>query len=175
MHAYISLLRGVNVGGTSLSMKSLVELYDSMGLKDAQSYIQSGNVLFNASEKDVSRISFGIEAEIARRFKMHVKVIIRTQHELKKVLASNPFAEWQKTYVTFLAVKPAPELIASLTSSKTTTDEFRVLGREIYLYCPGGYGKTVWSNAFFEKKLHLNATTRNWKTLTALYEVSTST
>ena len=176
MPEYVVLLRGINVGGKSLKMGPLVELFEAMNLREVRTYIQSGNVLFFAATKDAEKIKESLESRIARQFGLEVTVILRTREELRKVIENNPLLETgsrevERMHVTFLEEKPKAEPPADLPGAQGTMDEFRIAGREVYLFCPGGYGKTVYSNSYFEKRLGVKATTRNWRTVNKLFEM----
>jgi uncharacterized protein (DUF1697 family) len=177
MREFISILRGINVGGKVLKMDKLRYIYESLQFQDIKTYIQSGNVLFNFKVKEIEKIKIKIEKKIMTETGLDVAVILRNQKELKRIIDNNLFIkegikETERMYVTFLEDNPSKELIKTLISPKPTKDEFRILGKEIYLFCPGGYGETVLSNSFFEKKLKMRATTRNWRTTNKLYELS---
>ena len=96
MPAYVALLRAVNVGGRSLKMAPLVVLFGELGLAGARSYLQSGNVVFTANEKDEGRLVRRIETAIAERYGMQVDVMLRSAAEMKRVVARNPFPEMAK-------------------------------------------------------------------------------
>ena len=115
-----------------------------------------------------------IEKQIARDFGLEIPVVLRTKAELAKVIAGNPFAgaDLAKVHVTFLAQKPDAGLVRTLDGHTSEPDEFRVLGREIFVYCPAGYGTTKLNNAFFERRLKTAATARNWNTVTKLFELA---
>lgn len=175
MREYISLLRGVNVGGKTIQMAVLKNLYESLGLSDVTTYIQSGNVLFNAANRDIRDLQTGIAGIIQTNSQLDVAVIIRTRLELRAIIEGNPFSgagrtEFDKMHVTFLEEQPAPERLKNLNTTKDTADQWKLMNREIYLLCPDGYGRTVYHNSFFEKKLKVRATTRNWHTVNKLYE-----
>ena len=177
MHEYVSLLRGINVGGKTLKMDSLLKVYESLGLRDVKSYIQSGNVLFNTTYTDTRSMKEELQNRIRSRYGLEVTIIIRNRRELEKIIEKNPFTEsgnreLNRMHVTFLEEGAKAKLPKSLRPDIDTNDEFRVIGTEIYLYCPEGYGKTVFSNSFFEKKLGVRATTRNWKTVTELHRIA---
>ncbi len=179
MLEYISLIRGINVGGKSLKMELLRSIYESLKLEDVKTYIQSGNVLFNSNTKNIEKIKNEIVKSIEKQSGLSVSVIIRKNKEIKNIIENNPFIksgnnETERMYVTFLESVPDKNKMKGLIPSKKTKDEFKIIGKEIYLYCPEGYGKTVLSNDFFEKKLKLKATSRNWRTLNKLYEMSIS-
>lgn len=178
MTTYISMIRGINVGGKRIKMTDLRDLYGSMGFEPVKTYIQSGNVIFKSNIDDPDYLAEQIQQKIFQTFNYQVEVIIRTKEELEKVIESSPYAEKETEYlhVTFLSDTPSetavqtihPENIRGIKSS----EKFIVQSREIYLYLPHGYGRTKLNNNFFEKKLRLNATTRNWKTLNKLLEIA---
>ena len=105
---------------------------------------------------------------------MPVQII--NKEELKKIIKQNPFtnksSDLNFLYITFLSKKPTKENIEQIKNIQYKEDKFKVLGKVIYIYCPGGYGKTKFNNAFFEKKLKVSATSRNWKTSLKLLEMS---
>src|ERR1700674_2375892 len=132
-HRYVALLRGVNVGGRTVAMRRLRELFEALGHTDVASYIQSGNVLFCTAREDrpalADEIRTAIDADIGQR----VTVVLRSSPELERVVAANPFAERDDTawlYVTFLERSPDPELLRGLDVRAGQSDEFRVVGRE---------------------------------------------
>ena len=111
-------------------------------------------------------------------FGFSVVVIVRKPGELAKVIKANPFhgsdsIDEIRLYITFLKTTPASLLVKALQpAAARSTDQYKVLGREVYLYCPNGYGKTHLSNTFFEKQLKVRATTRNWKTVNTLHAMA---
>ena len=175
MTTYISMLRGINVSGQKkIKMEELKEFYRSLGFKNIQTYIQSGNVIFESSDKNVSKIINKIERKIKKSFGFDVLVLIRTKNDLKKLIDNNPFAKKDnsKLLVTLLSDTPLQSPIDEITKIKDDSEEFFIFGKEIYLFCPNGYGKSKLSNNFFERKLKLSATTRNWKTVNKLLELA---
>ncbi len=178
MKTYISLLRGINVSGKNrISMPDLKRLYESLGLVDVVTYIQSGNVVFDTEKSNQAEIIKLIEAGITRSFGGDVRVILRDKRNIKKILESNPFLNQRnldpnKLYVTFLCEAATGLGVQNLPLPNNNGDEFMIYDKEVYLFCPNGYGKTKFSNTFFEKKLNITATTRNWKTVNSLYEIA---
>jgi uncharacterized protein (DUF1697 family) len=173
---YVALLRGINVGGrTKVSMADLRALFDALGAEDVKTYIQSGNVVFRSRDSGAA-LSKAIEKRINSDLELNVTVLLRTKAELEKVLAGNPFVgggrDVSKLYVTFLAEKPDRTRVAGLAPKNAGSDEFRVVGHEIFLHYPNGYGRTKLSNTYFEKQLGVRATTRNWRTITKLVELA---
>ena len=177
MKTFISLLRGINVSGQNrVNMPELKRAYEALGLTNVRTYIQSGNVVFECAEQDPGILAERIEVEIARTFGCSVRVLLRDQNQFQRILEGNPFLherseDPEKLYVTFLAGRPSEAILRQLIAPAGIPDEFRACGQEIHVFCPNGYGKTRISNTFFEKKLGIPATTRNWKTVNALYEI----
>lgn len=179
MTSLISLLRGINVTGhRMIKMTELKALYESLGYKHVNTYIQSGNVIFRAEKDDPVQAEAFIERAIEKKFGFPVTVIVRKPAELARAIRANPFLgrnkpDESRLYVTFLRTKPGPALIKALQpAAARSADQYEILGREVYLYCPNGYGKTLLSNTFFEKQLKVAATTRNWKTVNTLYAMA---
>jgi len=173
---YIVLLRGINVGGKKrIKMADLVEALEPLGFKNIRTYLQSGNVIFEYDSIDSDEIAKDIKEKISQTFGISVNIIIRTEDELENIIKSNPFVkdpdiEIDKLHVTFLKDLPDPEI--NLDLKRSENEKFEVIGREIYLYLPNGYGRTKLTNNIFEKKLKTIATTRNWKTTNKLLEMS---
>jgi len=178
MKIYISMIRGINVSGQKkIKMNELKLLYESLNYKNVVTYIQSGNVIFKHTDSDYSVLSKSIEDKILEAFGFHVIVFIRTVNDLKNIVKNNPFLKRReedinKLHVTFLSHKPSQSLTDEIDILKYKPDEFYLNENEIYLFCPNGYGRTKLSNNFFERKLKVSATTRNWKTLNKLIEIA---
>ncbi len=181
MQTYISILRGINVSGQKkILMTDLKELFNKLAFKNVTTYIQSGNVVFQSDAK-LSDVKFAekIEAAIFKKYGFKVPVIIRTKEELENIIYSNPFLKeininLEKLHVTFLSEKSDKTLIDLIKHFDYSPDKFYIIEKEVYLHIPGGYGETKLSNKFFENKLKVAATTRNWKTVNKLFEIAFS-
>jgi uncharacterized protein (DUF1697 family) len=177
MYTFISLLRGINVSGQkSIRMPELKALYEAMGFSNVITYVQSGNVVFDCAESVANKTGAVIEKEIEKSFGFSAPVIMREAHDLQRIIDGNPFVHPRnedpaKLHVTFLSKLPPAELADNLKIPPGIEDEYVLSGKEIYLFCPNGYGKTKLSNGFFERKLKVLATTRNWKTVLALHDI----
>lgn len=178
---YISILRGINVSGAKkILMKELASLYESLGFNDVLTYIQSGNVIFNSNIKNKDEIKKKIEKAIEQTYQFYVPVEIRTNSEFKNIIEHCPYnpvdlnEEGTKVLVTFLDSIPQDEKVVGILKYVQTPEKLTFVGTEVYLYCPNGYGKSKLSNTFIENKLGVPATTRNWKTVHKLYELSVS-
>jgi uncharacterized protein (DUF1697 family) len=166
------MLRGINVGGhAKVSMADLRATFLDMGYRDVRTYIQSGNVLFG-SPGSAAKLQSVIEQGLEDRFGLGIKVVLRTRAQLEEVIEHNPLAvgnrDGAKLHVTFLSSTPASSRVSGLDTQGYLPDEFRVRGREVYVHCPEGYGRTKLNNAFFERGLGVTATTRTLRTVTTL-------
>jgi len=180
METFISILRGINVSGQKkILMADLKALYQSLNFEDVSTYIQSGNVVFKAPENSNGKeLARKIEAAISGKYNFHVPIIIRTAAEMENILAVNPFLkdasiDPEKLHVTFLEEIPDQKNLESIKDFHSPPDQFVVISREVFLHCPDKYGETKLSNKFFENKLKVAATTRNWKTVNKLSEMAT--
>jgi len=178
MKKYISMLRGINVSGQKkIKMTDLKSLYESLGFDNVQTYIQSGNVIFESSILDVEKLKRNIEQNIEKTFGFSVSVIIRSNDEFESIINRNPFIGQRSTeddtklLVTFLTDAPPESIANAIQQFVTKPEALEVRGKEIYLHCPNGYGKSKLSNRFLERKLGVKATTRNWKTVKKLYDL----
>ena len=176
---HVALLRGINVGGKNkLPMKELARLFTNAGCKDVQTYIQSGNVIFRASSTAATRVPKTIANAITDEFGYTVPVVTRKADELLQIAKKNPFLEADKDptklHVAFLSSKPSAAKTRLLDPTRSTPDEYTVRGSEVYLFCPNGMARTKLTNAYFDSKLGLVSTVRNWKTVTKLLELATS-
>jgi uncharacterized protein (DUF1697 family) len=175
MQTYISMLRGINVSGQKkVRMADLKSLYGSLGLGNVQTYVQSGNVVFDSEEQDAKKLRKTIEARIKATFGFPVPVLLRAADDFQRVIENHPFANEDpiRVLVTFLYELPEKSKWNELSLYQDKVDQFALGEQEIFLFCPGGYGRTKLSNTFFEKKLGVIATTRNWKSVNALYEMA---
>ena len=176
MQTSVSMLRGVNVGGKrKIPMERLRECYESLGFRSVRTYIQSGNVVFEHDGADPRGLSPIIASKIKEEFGFDAVVINRTREEISLIIKGMPFrgVDEDRVHVTFLSVAPSRIPVAELEAARGKTERFRSLGREVYLYCPEGYGRAKLSNSFLEKKLGVSATTRNWRTVMALGALAT--
>ena len=178
MQNYLAILRGINVSGQKLiPMKELKALFEAMGFQQVSTYIQSGNVLFQAEEADPKGLASRIESSILNRYQFQVPVLIRTPADLQAALGRNPFlqqsqSDTDKLHITFLADEPAQTRIDQVSQGQYGPDQCHISGKEVFLYCPQGYGRTKLTNTFFESKLGVTATTRNLKTVRRLISMA---
>lgn len=178
MPRFISLLRGINVSGQrKIRMAELKDAYEALGLTNVNTHVQSGNVVFNCRIRSASKIVALLEQQIASCFGYDVTVMVRTPSDFERIIRSNPFSvqakkDPTKVHLTFLASRPSAGVVKSVEVADMRGDEFSVGQQEVFLHCPNGYGKTKLNNAFFERKLKMPATTRNWNTVISLHDMA---
>jgi len=179
MATYVALLRGINVSGANkIRMESLKTTFENLGFRAVTTYIQSGNVVFDA-DGSPDDLSLRAHRAISAAYGYDVEVIVKTREELEAVRSGNPFlqrseVDLKKLHVTFLAGDPADLSSIEAPSGGSGKDEYVITGREIYLHCPDGYGRSKIANGFWERKLALPATTRNWNSIGKLCEIASS-
>jgi uncharacterized protein (DUF1697 family) len=173
MALYVALLRSVNLGGHGrLSMVDLKQSFDTLGYKDVSTYIQTGNVLFRSTSKNLPKLAADIAQQLERDFGSAPAVILRTVPELSRVVATSPFpgqgADPARHHVTFLAETPSKEKLAAFSVPPSGRDELVIVGREVYVHTPDGYANTKLTGTLLERRLGVSSTTRNWNTVTKL-------
>jgi len=177
MLAYVAMLRGINVGGQkTIKMDHLRQLFSGLGFRNVETYVQSGNIVFQTQTENPAAVSKRIGETIHHSFGFDTPVIVRTSDQMRNVIANNPFLKEKdidssKLHVTFLSETTQKDSLKNLEALSSDPDRFYTAPREIYLYCPRGYGRTKLSNNALERALSVRATTRNWKTTNTLFEM----
>lgn len=180
MESYIAILRGINVSGQKkIKMEDLRQSLAELNFHDIQTYIQSGNVIFQQQKSNPLDLARQIAHQISAKYGFEVPVIVKTIADLEHILHNNPFLkdrreDESRLHVTFLSEKPGEELLNNIKELDYKPDEFMISDQAIYLFCLNGYGRTKLTNNFFENKLNVTATTRNWKTVNKLAEIARS-
>lgn len=177
MTVYIALLRGINVGGKNvIKMAELKKVFEAIGLCEVQTYIQSGNVLFKSNQGE-KFLQGKIEHEIEAVFGFTVPVVLRTLAELEQLVSNCPFSEEEvaeaeassqaeSQYVTLLTHVPLQEKIALLDAYRGENDQYRIIGRDVFLLFNHSIRNSKLANNLF--KLGVSGTVRNWKTINKL-------
>jgi uncharacterized protein (DUF1697 family) len=179
MSKYIAILRGVNVGtGRKVPMADLKKLCESLGLKNVQTYIQSGNLIFELAQPEpISALETRLQKAFSETFGFEIPVLIRTAEEWADSIAQNPFLKEEnvdidRLHLTCLKELPSPELMEKIKTYQYLPDRYEIIGRNVFIFCAAGYGTSKLVNSFFESKLKISATTRNWKTVMQLNELA---
>jgi uncharacterized protein (DUF1697 family) len=174
---HVALLRAINVGGKNmLPMKALAEMFVKAGCRDVVTYIQSGNVVFNAPAAVMKKLPETISQKIADDFGYQVPVVVRSHEELIAAIHGNPFLQTgvaeNMLFVAFLGDAPSADLVANLDPQRSPPDRFAVVGKDIYLHLLNHAAKTKLTNAWLDSKLRTVSTVRNWATVLKLHEMT---
>lgn len=168
MAKWISILRGINVGGKRvIKMPDLKKLYSNLGFTNVNTIIQSGNVTFLSDIENSLEIKNKIENGILNEFGFEVMAIIFSEDYLTTVLENNPFKneDIKTQYFSFLENVPSDELSKKLSSETTNSNEVAIEKNIVYVFCPNGYSKTKFNNNYIERSLKVKSTTRNFSTV----------
>ncbi len=178
MTRYIAFLRAINVSGHGvIKMETLRKLFEEMRFINVQTYIQTGNVIFDSPEKDLVKLTNKIEKQLHKSLSYEVKTMLRTFSDLQKIIKNNPFKKINldkniNLYVSVLSEKPdndSKKLLFSLSDDIAT---FKITDREVYTLYKRSNAKHPFSNSFIEKKLKVAATTRNWSVISKIQELA---
>ena len=178
MDICITMLRGINMTGhNTIKMTGLANMFRQLGYTDAETYIQSGNIVFTCFNGYSEDASSGIRKAILSEFSLNIAVITRTKNQMKKIISANPYLEEpgfdpSKMAVLFLETKPSDSQVLRVADIDYPPDKFHINGSEIYVYCPNGFGKTKLYTNFFEAKMKVTGTARNWRTVNKLLEMA---
>lgn len=176
---YLVLLRGINVGGKrKILMADLRSLFEELGFTDAETYIQSGNVVFeNPKNENPMESALRIQDAIRERYGYEVSGMVIPAPELKKAVDQNPYFQTnpediKKFYLTFLSDLPEKAKVEAIAEMDFAPDQFVITGNHVFIRCEGKYHESKLTHNFFEKKLGVQATTRNWRTVLKLAEMA---
>jgi uncharacterized protein (DUF1697 family) len=172
----VALLRAVNVGGRNrVAMSSLRELLTGLGYEQVRTHLQSGNAVLTAAGMSPERVAQEIEGALTAELGLTVRVLVRTHAELQRVVAENPLLDIgddrARLLVMFLSGAPDRDVLDELAPADFEPEVFAVGEREIYAWYPQGAHATRLSNAFWERRLGVSSTGRNWRTVTRLLEL----
>ena len=175
MKTYIALLRGINLGSHhKIKMTELRDSLEHIGLQNVQTYIQSGNVIFDTDIEGKEKIQDVVHAVILKDFGFDVPTLAVTQEAVESILKTNPFADEEENRLYFVLLKNPPEksLVDQFKEQKFENEDFHITDQCVYLVCKKGYGNAKLNNNLIERKLKVEATTRNLKTMQKLLEMT---
>lgn len=169
MTRYAAFLRGINAG-VNVRMEDLRRVFESLGFKHVQTVISSGNVLFETGSVDVSSLERRIEVALEKKLGLKSSVNIRTEEELKAIVASNPFRNTEtapntKPYVTFLKDEPRTDPRSPFTRHEKGYAVLRIADRVIFSIVDLSSGTTPDLMAVLDKEFGKKITTRAWNTI----------
>jgi len=178
MPRYVALLRGINIGAKKrISMAGLKALVEGLDHSDVKTYVNSGNVAFStATTRTDLDLSAEIEAALMAVHNLDVEVVVRSGEEMAAIVASNPFPDHEdqpkNLHVSFLGEEPSPHLVEDLARIEKGEDDYRVVGKNVYLHYPNGISGAVFMLNGFDKALAVTSTSRNWRTVLRLAEMA---
>lgn len=178
MKRYIALLRGINVSGQKkIQMAGLRQVLLQGGFTNVSTYIQSGNVVFDAAETTTSQATAHMGAALREAYGYDVKVLVLERESLGQALDQNPYIDVpghdpKRIYFVFLFDDPPPQQLERLQAQDFSPEAFVYKPGCIHLYAANGMGATKLNNNFFEQKLRIDATTRNLNTVVKLLDMS---
>jgi uncharacterized protein (DUF1697 family) len=165
-----ALLRGINLGKRQVKMADLRAAVEGLGHTDVETYLQSGNVVYTPARHPTAELAAGLSTALGIR----IEVVLRTGKELAKVVAANPYPvdDPTRVVVTFLAERRPKKALDGVDQAACAPDEFTFTGRELYLKLPNGQARSKLMEALAKQDLGTTATTRNWRTVTALADLT---
>lgn len=178
MQTYIALLRGINVSGVKkIKMADLRIMMSDIGFKDVLTYIQSGNIIFKSETTNTQDLAQKIKTEIQDVFKFDVPVLVKTSEDISLILENSPYKnredlEANRIYYALLKNSPEQSNLKALDQNNYPNELFKITNNCVYLNCINGAGKAKLTNNVIERKLKVNATSRNHRTMLKLLELS---
>ena len=175
-NVFIAFLRGINVGGHRLiNMNDLRRLHETMGHGNVATYLQSGNVIFECSEKNRRQLILDIEEKYEKKFGFHTDIIIRNAAELANIVKACPFTEAYVMEAKFLHVVQLSDIPESGLIKKLMNydgpEEKELIEDVLYVYYTAGAGRSKLTLSLIEKTLKVSATARNWNTITKVLDM----
>jgi len=175
MRTFIVLLRGINVSGQKkVPMAALRSLLSDLGFENVSTYIQTGNIVLQSTENKSLKIEELIKKALLSHFGFEVSTLVLSSEELKSIFDNCPFPteKKNKSYFTVLHAVPDGELSLAVSGEIHPNEEFVISDDCVYFYSKNGYGRAKCNTNFFERKLKITATTRNYNTMVKLLSLS---
>jgi uncharacterized protein (DUF1697 family) len=173
---YVALLRGINVGGnTMVKMEELRNCFEALGFENVVTYINSGNVGFDCKKSSEAKLCSKLEKAVEEKFGRFFSVMVREQKDVERVLGNNPFdGEYEshkEMHVLFLKEKLSKAKADAIKDAAFEGERYHVDGREIYCHLPRGVAESLLTKGVIDKKMKINFTGRNWRTVQKLAEL----
>ena len=172
---YAAFLRGINVGGKNkIKMEALREVCASIGFENVKTYINSGNVIFEARKTDDKKLAEKLEKAIEKQFALNIKVMVRSISEIENIIKNNPFdgqfENDKDLHVFFLDEEMPAEKRELLLSNNSENERYFVKNREIFCLLRVSVLDSLMGKDYIGKKLKVPATARNWRTVNKILE-----
>lgn len=173
---YVALLRGVNVGGKNMiKMETLRGIVASLGFSNVKTYVNSGNVAFDAKKASDTTVAKKIHAAIEKELRMDISVMVRSTDEIKEIIEKNPydgqFENDKDVHVFFLNDELSKEHRDLLLANNSDVEFISADGRTIYYMLKISIIDSVLGKGFIDKKLKIPSTARNWRTVNKIAEL----
>ena len=173
---YVCLLRGINVGGnTMIKMAELSAMFESLGFENVKTYINSGNIAFDAPKAAEKNLVAKIEKAIEETFGKKIPVMLRERKDIDRILATNPFEgefeSHKEMHVLFMSEEMPADKAKQLLDAAPEGERYAAIGRELYCHLPKGVIESLLGKSFLDKKLKVSSTGRNWRTVQKLAEL----
>ncbi len=169
MPKYVAFLRAINVGGHTVKMDQLKSLFEALGFTNVETFIASGNVIFDAKGRDTATLERRIEKHLLNELGYDVATFVRATADLPDIASHEPFDQAEiagaTLYIGFLATQPTVGTTKRLLACATEVDLFHVEGREVYWLCRTKFSESQFSGARLEKTLDMQITLRNTNTV----------
>ncbi len=175
MPLYIAFLRAINVGGHTVKMDQLRRHFETLGFNGVETFIASGNVVFASPARDTGALETRIATHLEKKLGYEVATFIRTEDELARVAAHEPFSKtlMERAFglnIAFLSQELDAAARRKLLALKTEIDDFATHEREVYWLCRTRQGESTFSNAVLEKTLGIRSTLRGVNTIRKMAE-----
>jgi uncharacterized protein (DUF1697 family) len=172
---YVALLRGINVGGhNKIKMDELREMFSTLGFENVQSYINSGNIIFDSGKSKNKTLVTKIEKAIEKTFSLSIKVVVRESAEINDLVAQNPFDDKMSPdnnlFVAFLSDELSSDKQELLLSNNNESEEFAIVNQDVFCLSQKGFRDGLLGKKYIDNKLKTSATVRNWRTVNKLLE-----
>ncbi|UAB82359.1 DUF1697 domain-containing protein [Marixanthomonas sp. SCSIO 43207] len=170
MTTYIALLRGINVGGHKKFTKAQqLEMLSGLGYDNTKVYLHTGNWIFETSEREEA-IAQHISEAIQAQFGWKLPILVLPLSEIETIFQDCPFSEEKKknSYFIILSEQPNEAFVKEVALIQYSNEEVVIKDRCIYFYSANGYGRTTFNMNRYEKKLNVQATSRNYNTMTTI-------
>ncbi|AXG74423.1 DUF1697 domain-containing protein [Flavobacterium arcticum] len=179
MPVYLALFRGINVSGHNIiKMEHLRKLMEANGYINVETYIQSGNVVFETDETDKAKVAYNIQLLLYKEYGYDVVIFIYDETDLIKAIDNNPYTDRvpepsgpKKYFVVFLSEEPSVAGIDQVKKYNRSDDVFKVVDSVMYLKLAQSAADSKLTSTFIENKTKLKATTRNWNTTLKMLEM----
>ena len=172
----VAFLRGINLGpNRRVPMKGLRAALEQAGYAEVRTHLQSGNVLLT-SDAEPAALERDLAETLRSTFGFDIAVVVRTRNELADVIAADPFGDEvddpARYQVSFLSDEPDPERVEELERADVAPEQVAVRGREVYAWHPDGLARSELAKLITDRRLGVEVTARNWRTVTKLLELA---